>query len=868
MRKIIYLIAFISLCSFTIEDPFSALLKKLEEFSKKYPTEKVHLHLDKPYYAAGDNIWLKGYVSDARNAQPASESNILYVELINELDTVCNLLRLPLQSGVTWGDFKLADTLVEGNYRIRAYTQLMRNAGPDFFFDKTIKIGSRWTNKASTKTTFANSNASIIFSDSLGKAVVDRPLSYAIRYGDKTIKGKTRTDANGLTNIQLPPDAKTGTIVTTIDLGKGKSSVKTIPITIQATTVDVQFLPEGGQLVAGLTSRVAFKAVAANGKGVDVSGTIVDDQGNEITPFQTSHLGMGSFYFSPAAGKTYAAKIKLKDGTDHSVAMPKSLPSGHVINVSQLDTANINIKVTLSADQLNKGELNLIAHRNGLVYLSAKVQSAKQVSKITMPNAKFPSGIVQLTLFSGENIPVAERIVFVNNTSDRIDLDLLQLKPIYEKREKVALELSSKVSGSFSVAVTNTEVVAPDEANESNILTSMLLSADLKGYIESPNYYFLNADAATKEHLDNLMLTQGWRKIDWKTVGTTTSASTFPAEKGIRISGTITKDKKPLPNSKISLMTNKGGLFMIDTLSDQNGKFAFEGLEFADSVKFVIKARSEVGKKNVDIELDVVEGQKVTSSTTAGELEVNVNQSMQDYLKESTKYFEELNKQGMLTKTIQLKEVTVTSTKLNPARNSQNLNGPGNADQVFDGDDMLNAPTLSGYLFGKMSGMTVKNGRPVLIGGRGIGPVKLIVDGMIMDDFTFDDISPDLVESVEVLISPVKSTIYRSSAVLITTRRSAPKWAVVKYAPGLITYSPKGYYNAREFYSPKYDVAPSDKPDLRTTVFWSPNLATNETGKVKFDYFNTDQAGTYRVVVEGFDVDGKLARKTYTYKVN
>ncbi len=172
MKKIIYLIAFISLCSFTNEDPFLALLKKLEEFSKKYPAEKVHLHLDKPYYAAGDNIWLKGYVSDARNSQPATESNILYVELINELDTVCNLLRLPLQSGITWGDFKLADTLVEGNYRIRAYTQLMRNAGPDFFFDKTIKIGSRWTNKVSTKRPRASNSLEITVNLVLNDTIV------------------------------------------------------------------------------------------------------------------------------------------------------------------------------------------------------------------------------------------------------------------------------------------------------------------------------------------------------------------------------------------------------------------------------------------------------------------------------------------------------------------------------------------------------------------------------------------------------------------------------------------------------------------------------------------------------------------------
>ena len=876
MKRILYLFAFMVLCSFKTDDPFSALLKKLEEFTKRYPTEKVHLHLDKPYYAAGDNIWFKAYVADARTSQPAEESNILYVELINELDSVHTQLRIPMQNGISWGDFKLADTLVEGNYRLRAYTQLMRNAGPDFFFDKTIKIGSKWTNKAFAKTTYSTRNkegvnqaiSSIAFTDSLGKVLADRPVNYTIRYGDKNTKGRLRTDSLGIANILLPNEAKTGVILATIDLGKGKTSLKTIPILNQSTKIDVQFLPEGGTIVYGITSRIALKAIDANGKGIDVNGTIVDDKGEEMTSFQTTHLGMGSFYFSATAGRTYTAKIKLADGTDHSVSFPKAELSGYAMSVNQLDTSNINVKVTLSADLLNKGELNLIAHRNGMVYLSAKVATAKQVAKVTIPHNKFPLGIMQLTLFSPQNMPVAERLVFVNTTSDKVDLELGKLKLSYAKREKVELELATKTQGSYSVAVTNADVVSSDEENESNILTSMLLRADLKGYIEKPNYYFINTDATKREHLDNLLLTQGWRKVDWKAVSNAElAASKFAPEKSIRISGTITKDKKPLANSKISLMSNSDGLFMIDTLSDKNGRFVFEGLVFVDSVKFIIQARSELGKKTVDIELDAIEGQKVTSTNHYGDLEINVNQSLQGYLNESNTYFDEQNRQGLLSKTILLKTVNIEGKKLNPARNSSNFNGPGQADQVFDGEDMINAPTVAGYLFGKMSGMTIHKGRPTGLGR--VGGVKLIVDGNTMPaDYTLDELRPEEIESIEILVSPSKYVVYRGAAMLVTTRRGPPKWPVVKYAPGVITYKPKGYYNAREFYSPMYNMAPSDKPDLRTTVFWAPNLAPDETGKVKFDYFNTDQTGNYRMVIEGIDGNGNLARKTYTYKVN
>lgn len=872
MKRIVYLLAFLCLCSFTIKDPFAALLKKLEEYTKRYPTEKVHLHLDKPYYAAGDNIWFKAYVADARTSQPTEESNILYVELLSEIDSITKQLRLPMQNGITWGDFKLGDTLMEGNYRIRAYTQLMRNAGPDFFFDKAIKIGSKWNNRVFAKATFVNSISSIVFTDSLGKAIAERPIAYVINSGTQTLKGRTRTNALGLANIPLPPEARTGNIATNIDLGKGITTIKTIPILLASNAIDVQFLPEGGRMVQGLASRVAVKAIDPNGKGIDVSGIIVDDKHLEICKFQTTHLGMGSFYLNPIAGQTYTAKMKKSDGSALSVALPIAAPNGYVLTVNPSDTANVNIKVTLSADLLNKGELNLLAHRDGNVFLSTKIATTKQVAKVNIPKSKFLSGISQLTLFSPENVPVAERLVFVNSSSDQADIDLAQLKTSYNKKEKVELLLESKSQGHFSIAVTNSDVVKPDEANESNILTSMLLRSDLKGYIEKPNYYFTDTSSKVREHLDNLLLTQGWRKMDLKNLEG--SGLTYPAEKSIRISGTITKDKKPLANSKISLMTNNNGMFMIDTLSNKDGKFAFEGLEFQDSTKFIIQARSEQGKKTVDIKLDLTEGQKVSHMGTNGDLEVNVNESMQGYLKESTVYFEEQSRQGLLSKTILLDEVKIVGEKKNPAKNSTNFNGAGNADQIFDGDDMINSPSVGTFLNGKLQGGSIINGKPVVTRyGLPFPPFVVLVDGNTMDaSFNFRDIRPEDVESIEVLMSASRKAIYGQNSgagmLLITTRIAPVKWPVVKYAPGVVTYLPKGYYNAREFYSPMYDMAPSNKPDLRTTVFWAPNLVSDETGKIKFDYFNTDQAGNYRIVIEGFDIDGKLARKLYTYKVN
>ncbi|RYG11987.1 MAG: TonB-dependent receptor, partial [Chitinophagaceae bacterium] len=540
-RKILVLlftiVSLFSLSAFVKDDdPFSDLLKKLEEFSKKFPQEKIYLHLDKPYYAIGDDIWFKAYVVDSRTSAPSTISNILYVELINEGDSIKRQLKLPLQSGISWGDFKLTDSLSEGNYRIRAYTQWMRNAGPKFFFDKTIKIGNSWANKVFTKTnnvlsTEGNSqkiNSTIAFADNEGKPYANCDVSYEVQLSNRTVsRGKGTTNSNGeivvtATNNQ-PEIYKSGLILATITLQNKQKVVKKIPVKTTVNSTDVQFFPEGGNLVEGLPSKVAIKAVNANGLGEDVSGSVSDNDGTEILKFETTHLGMGSFVINPMPDKVYTAKIKLKNGSEKSVVLPKPAKSGYVLSVNNLDSAKMAMRVMLSPDLLNKGDLKLLGHHNGIIYFNTKIPTAKQLIAVSAPKVDFPSGILTLTLFSADNQPVSERVVFINNLADKINISSQNLATTSTKRGSMTVNINAKntdkpTQGSFSVSVINTAAVKPDLENESNIFTSLLLTSDLVGYVEKPNHYFMNNDTKTRGELDNLLLTQGWRKIDWKQV--------------------------------------------------------------------------------------------------------------------------------------------------------------------------------------------------------------------------------------------------------------------------------------------------------------------------------------------------------------
>ncbi|KIO78555.1 TonB-dependent receptor [Pedobacter lusitanus] len=892
--KYLYACLVLLICTFSFafrlaDDPFEALLKKLSDFNEENPQEKVHLHLDKPYYAIGDNIWFKAYVTDNSTNQLSKISNILYVELINENDSVKRQVKLPLESGLSWGDFKLTDTLPEGNYRIRAYTQWMRNAGPDYFFDKTIKIGNAWTNKVLTDTKYTYSstnneehvNAVVTFTDKKGQPYANVPVSYNVRLKDKTVeRGKGLTNAQGAMTISFSSKQAeanvSGRITATLTIDNKEKVVKTIPVKATSDAVSVQFFPESGNLTEDLPSRVGIKAINSAGLGEDVSGAVIDQDGSEVLPFKTSHQGMGSFIINPQAGRTYTARIKLKDGSVQNIALPKALTAGYVMTVNNSDSSKVNIKLLISESLLNKGEMKLVIQHNNTVSGVLKITTIKQVSTLSLNKEELPSGIIHFTLFSPDNIPVGERLIFNNNPAELMNTELLNLKPSYGIRENVPLELMAKDNGkptigSFSIAVTNASIVDPDADNESNILTSLLLTSDLKGYIEKPNQYFRDNSKQTREHLDQLMLTQGWSRVLWKDImGNTFAKPVFQAEKSLKVSGTVTTPGgKPIPNGKVTLFSNAGGIFMIDTLTDAKGHFNFDNISFGDSTKFVVQARNAKDKKNVEINLDQIPGQIVTRNKNTGDIEVNVNEAIQSYIIKSEGYFNDLTKRGLLERSYTLDQVNIVQKKIQ-AKNSANLNGAGRADAILKDTDLGYCTNLSQCLQGRVAGLLIRDGKAYLMRSSNT-PMQIILDGTNVGSDFLDNIQPTEVATIEVLKSVGNTAIYGSQGgggiLIITTKRGGDS-SYVRYAPGIVTTTPSGYYAVRQFYSPKYSTPQQIRAaDKRTTVYWNPHLPTSAAGSAKFNFYNTDESGTYRVVIEGINAEGHLARKVYTYDV-
>ncbi|OKS89551.1 carboxypeptidase-like regulatory domain-containing protein [Mucilaginibacter polytrichastri] len=880
------------------DDPIKKAAAQLEKWVNEYPQEKVYLHFDKPYYAVGDDMWFKAYVTVGPRHQLSALSGALNVELIDDKDSVKQSIKIPLSAGLGQGDFALSDTLAAGSYRIRAYTNWMRNAGPDYFFDKTIQIGNAAKNTVYTKTSYTYTtqngkpviNVLVNYADLDGKPYANKEVNYRVQLNNKDVsRGKGITDSKGdlpiafINPLQVP--VKQGAITTKIKVEEKLTVTSVLPIRAVSAKVNVQFFPESGNLVNGLPSKVAFKAVGDDGLGKPISGVVLDNDNQEVTKIATQHLGMGTFILVPEAGKTYHAQLTYEDGSQGSVALPKALDQGYVLVINNNiinDPDHIAIRI-IASPALADSEINLMAQYGGSVCFAAKNKLTNGAIAAKIPKDRFPSGIVQFTLFSAAGEAINERLVFVNR-ADGLKLAVKTGQQTYAPREKVKLELTANspddkpVEASMSAAVVDETKVPVDESDETTILSSMLLSSDIKGYIEKPNYYFTSNDKQTHDDLDLLMLTQGYRRFEWKQLMSDTfTPPVYEPEKTLQVSGRVhTSNNKPVANGKVTLFTTAGGVFILDTLTDANGHFAFKNLAFKDSIRFIIQARTAKNKKDVDIDLDNVGRQQVTTNVNAPDIAMNMNNTMLPYLQSSKLFYQQQIKYGVGNHNIMLKEVTITEKRKPVLENSSNLNGPGNADQVLKSDQFANmgCADITICLQGRLLGVVFRGGIPYSTRSPN-NPMQVVVDGVSVSADYLSMISPYDIGSIEVLRSIGNTAIYGAQGgagvIIVNTKRGneVSDNGYQRYTPGLIRYSPKGYYRARTFYSPQYDDPKTNTAlaDMRSTIYWNPEIITGKDGKAAIEFFNAGSKGTYRVVVEGIDNDGHIGRHIYRYKV-
>ncbi len=678
-----------------------------------------------------------------------------------------------------------------------------------------------------------------------------------------------------------------------------------------ADDFDVQFFPEGGDLVLDLSSQLAFYAIDHEGNGIAVEGEIVDDLGKEIRKIDTPEDGRNSIIFQPKPGRSYRAELSA-GSVKKQFAIPAASPEGYVMSVRNKKGKNLSVRVFSSLGKQDS-EVYLVGQVRGSVYYKSKGKLRNRLLNFEIPRQLFPSGILQLSLMDAQSKVYAERLCFMEQ-EDALEIKLDPSKKSYNKREEIRMNISVKdengegVKGHFSVAVTDADQVKlPPHATA--LRSYLLLTADLKGRLVDPGRFFDPSNTEAERQLDLVMLTNGWRRFSWQQVFEAEQAIENPFfAQGFSVCGSLQAadaDKYKQADLVLVIVGPRGGFYQ--TKADEKGRFCFYDVNFIDTSHLLVQAIDAKGKTiNLDVDLARSSGPTSTyrAKPTIALPKTDEMNRYQAVMKQRQAEATSVNGNAVL-----LDEVLVVGNKIVP-KPSQSLHGAAAADFVLDMDDRYENHThILSVMEGKIPGMQIiDDGFRALIRITGATNDPLVLyDGMPINQLNWtlpietgntstegqgsqtpggnlgsqiaqaasanaDDkelyrflrtLHPNTVDRIEVLRG-ANAAIYGirgGNGVIAIYSKSA----VADVDGEMKGDQYPGYYSARAFYVPKYNSTEAGvaRIDRRSTIYWNPIVQTDENGEAEIRFFNTDLATSFTVTIEGLSPEGQLGSKQF-----
>ncbi len=854
------LLYFSSLSAQTMQDTIIANFSLME----RIPKEKLYLHLDKPFYGAGEKIWFKGYLVNAITHQDNAQSNFIITELINRSDSIVERKKIRRDSLGFHNAFTLPATLPAGDYYLRGYSNWMLNEDPDFFFSRNIKIGNSIDNTIVSSIEYQQEDdthytAKIKFTSNVQAVFENTTIKYLyLENGKIKNKGKKKTDENGWISISLPDLKSPAARRIEVEFDDPQYIYKrTFHLPVFTNDFDVKFFPEGGALLSIPHQNVAFKAQGADGFSKEVEGFLFNSKGDTLTNFRSEHNGMGIFTMNPVNNETYYVTVRTNDSITKRFDLPAIEPKGISIAMSHYkQEIRYEIQKTEATEWPQK--LFLLAHTRGKLAILQPINPKRTFGK--MNDSLFTEGITHFMLIDEQGNALSERLIFVPDHKPN-QWQITTDQPTYGKREKVSLQIAAKdsegnpVEGTFSVSITDRKSIQPDSLAD-NILSNLLLTSDLKGYVEDPAFYFLNQDARTLRSIDYLMMTHGWRRHKMENVLRTPSLNfTNYIEKGQTISGRIMGFfGANVKKGPICVLAPKYNI-IATTETDEKGQFIVN-TSFRDSTTFLVQARTKKGFAGVDILMDPPQYPVATHKAPYFN---GATTFMEDYLMNTRdQYYME---GGM--RVYNLKEVTVTAKRERPS--SKSIYTGGINTYTVEEDRLQGYGQTAFDAASRLPSVTITNGSEIHI--RNNSEPAIIV----IDDIVYEDAS-DILKDIQVSDMSSISLLRGADAVILGPRASGgavvitlkdPRNLPARPAQGIITYTPLGYSESVEFYHPTYDTPEkknAQRSDFRSTVYWNPELRLDAEGKATIEYYTPDSTAPEDIIIEGVDKNGKVCR--------
>jgi hypothetical protein len=662
---------------------------------------------------------------------------------------------------------------------------------------------------------------------------------------------KTITILNSLRN-SLPATATN--VATTA--GASQPPAATLP-----PPYDIRFFPEGGNLVDGLPGRLAFRIVDRFGKSRSCKGVVFNTAGDTLARFHTLRFGMGQFAFTPAKSSPCRALIELDDHTQLTVDLPPIEAKGYAMQMT--DAGNGRLQVTVRTN---------IQGGDSLVWLSVHTrQSLKKEEPATISGgeARFmidtdilEDGISHFTVFTGEEVPVCERLWF--KYPARLKMVLHPGQDSYASRQKVTLDLTTLDAAGLPVEMNASMAVVLEDSlqapAETDIQNYLLLSSDLKGRVESPAWYFSDNNAGAEEAMDLLMMTQGWRRFRWSAFQPKPAPSyTYPPEyAGLLISGKITDRQTGAPVGGIPAWLSAPGIRfrLAYSVSNKNGDIQWDLGTLYGVHELVVQTGDPLTDSLYRIDIippfydSLSKRPLLPFQLTAGTKDQLLQHSIgaqaqnayqpdkrqhfiQPLLTDTSAFYGRPDKRYLLddyTRFSTMEEVMREYVREVRVRNNK-------------GDFAIGVQSdQANELFFESTPLILVDGVPISDANRIIrfDPLKfrkmeIITRRYILGDSLFNGI--------------LSCSTYQGDLSGFPLDRNA---YILEY---------EGLQLQREFYSPVYETRDEENsriPDLRNVLYWSPRIKTDTRGRQQVSFYTSDVRGRYTVVLQGITSDGRV----------
>ncbi|WP_413544512.1 hypothetical protein [Bacteroides sp. KFT8] len=817
---------------------FQQYMNQAQTFANNFPREKAYLHFDNTSYYVGDTIWFKAYVTLAEKQTFSLISRPLYVELVDQTGHIADKQIIKLTQGEGNGQFILPHSMLSGYYEVRAYTRWMLAFNEPQYFSRTFPI-------------------------------------YQLSNSDKLERS-----------------------ITTYELS---SSMENRPSETEEK-LNVRFFPEGGQLVEGVTSQVAFKAESKNGGNIELSGTIYTKEGTEITSFETLHDGMGHFEYTPS-DQPAIAKVSFQ-GKKYEFTLPQALPNGYVLSTVS-NAGALLVRVSCNAATPQDTLAVFISHQGRPSIHQLISCRADAPQEFILPTRKLPAGVLQVSLINRAGNTLCERFVFANPRAP-LQISTEGLKEVYAPYAPIRCELQVKnakgepVSGELSVSIR--DGVRSDYLEyDNNIFTDLLLTSDLKGYIHQPGYYFASPSPRKQTELDVLLMVHGWRKYDMSQAISTAPFTPLQLPEAQlvlngQVKSTILKNK--LKDIALSVIVKKDDQFITGgTVTDENGRFTIPVEDFEGTTEAVIQTRKVGKERNKDASI-LIDRNFSPAPRAYGYKELHPEWKDLAYWQQKAESFDSLYMDSIrkVEGLYVLDEVEIKS-KRRQGSNMATKISEKSIDAYYDvrrsvdvlrdnGKIVTTIPELMEKLSPQFYWdrtndkhtyrqkpicyimdnhilsetetqmmLTEVDGLASIIISKGTGGID---DDIIQNtkmsevtDSTGVDISKLDRYSVFYLIPlPRRDVLNKSQSAVLGTRQTVIQ----------------GYTRPLEYYSPAYPTKElyMDKVDKRRTLYWNPSVQADGNGKAVIECYNNQYSTPLIIQAETLGKDGQIGSMRYS----